>query len=60
MKRIVSTKRAMKNAFASARMEGFRVTPEIQRNCQRIINGEISIDDCVKQMLVKPSQKRID
>ena len=60
MQKTVSTERAMKNAFASARMEGFRVTPEIQRDCQRIVSGEISIDDCVKQMLAKPSRKRID
>lgn len=58
MKKIISKERALKNAFASAQMEGFRVTPEIERNCKRLLNGEINIDGCVKEMLANPSPQR--
>ena len=58
MKDTISTKRALKNAFASAQMEGQRVTPEIERDCKRILSGKISIDACVKEMLARPTQNR--
>jgi len=40
--------KAIQNAFASARMEGFGITPEIERNVRRLLAEEITIDELVK------------
>ena len=47
----ISIDRALKTAFASICMEGLPVTLEIERNCRRVLNGEASIDECIKEML---------
>lgn len=59
MEKAVSTERALKNAFASVRIEGFRITPEMERDCMRILNGESSIDECVRRMLKKSTDKKV-
>lgn len=59
MERAVSTERALKNAFASAKMEGFRITPEIERDCKRVLDGETSIDECVRRMLKKTTAEKV-
>jgi len=48
-----SQEKAIQNAFASARMEGFEITPEIESNVRRVVSGEATIDECVKEMLAK-------
>lgn len=53
-----SKDRASENAEASLRMEGFRITPKIRCNAQRLANGEISVEECVKEMLAKPGDKK--
>lgn len=41
----------MKNAEASVRMEGFEVTPEMQEQCQRVLDGELTTTDALLQPL---------
>jgi hypothetical protein len=43
--------RVIQNAFASARMEGSEITPEIERNARRIVSGEATIEECVREIL---------
>lgn len=42
---------AMKNAEASVRMEGLKVTSEMQTQCQRVPDGEIITADALMQLL---------
>ena len=46
----VSRKQAMKNATASIRMEGFRMTPQMQSYGQKVLAGKLSIQQSVEQM----------
>lgn len=49
----VTKEQALKSALASSAMEGFPVTPEVTRNCQRLLNGEVNVDSLVKEILSK-------
>lgn len=49
-----SIEKAIENAFSSAQMEGFRITPQIERNTRKLIDGQISVRECVSEMLSKP------
>ena len=49
----VTKEQALKSALASSAMEGFPVTPEVMRNCQRLLNGEVDVDSLVKEILSK-------
>lgn len=42
---------AMKNAEASVRMEGLKVISEMQEQCQRVLDGEITTADALMQLL---------
>ena len=46
----VSRKQAMKNATASVRMEGFRITPKMQSYGQQVLEGKITMRQAVEQM----------
>ena len=45
---------ALRSALASARMEGFRVTEQTERDCIRLMSGELSVADLVKEVLSRP------
>ena len=45
---------ALRNALASTRMEGFRVTEQTERDCVRLMSGEISVLDLVSEILARP------
>ncbi len=47
---------ALRSALASARMEGFRVNEQTERDCLRLLNGDISIAEMVKEILSRPSK----
>lgn len=55
MQKSVSRDQALKNAFASARMEGYTVTPEIEYNCRRLLSGKISPSELVAELSKKNS-----
>jgi len=41
---------SLRTAFASAKMEGFQITPKIETTCKKIVNGELSIQDYLRQV----------
>ena len=42
---------AMKNAEASVRMEGLKVTSEMQAQCQHVLDGGLTTTDALMQLL---------
>ena len=44
----------LRSALASTRMEGFVVTEQTEKDCIRLLNGEVSVSDLVKEILVRP------
>jgi len=42
---------SLNTAYASARMEGFIITPKIKADCKRLANGELSIQDYLNQVI---------
>ena len=42
----VTKEQALKSALASSAMEGFPVTPEVTRNCQRLLNVDAATSGC--------------
>lgn len=47
----ITKEEALKNALVSSSMEGFSVSPEVVRNCRRLMNGEVDVDTLVKELL---------
>lgn len=47
---------ALRNALASVRMEGFSVSEQTEQDCIRLMNGEISVSDLVKEILARPAK----
>lgn len=43
--------KALRSALASARMEGFEVTEQTEKDCVRLMSGEISVEDMVNEIL---------
>ena len=47
---------ALRSALASTRMEGFDVTEQTEKDCVRLMTGELSIADMVKEILARPAK----
>ena len=47
---------ALRSALASTHMEGFDVTEQTEKDCMRLMSGEISIEDMVKEILARPAK----
>ena len=47
---------ALRSALASTRMEGFDVTEQTEKDCIRLMNGEVSVADLVKEILARPAK----
>ena len=41
----------MKNAEASVRMEGCRVTPQMERECRQVLDGKTTTRECLQRLL---------
>ena len=41
----------LKNALASTRMEGYEVTKQTEQDCVRLMRGEISVNDLVREIM---------
>ena len=41
--------RAMRNAEASVRMEGYNITPQMREQCKRVLVGKTSTADVLRQ-----------
>ena len=46
----------LKNALASTRMEGYAVTEQTEHDCERLMLGEISVAELVKEILSRPAR----
>lgn len=40
---------SMKNAEASVRMEGYHITPQMRKQCEQVLNGKKTVEECLKQ-----------
>ncbi len=49
-------RRELNNALASTRMEGFTVTEQTERDCIRLLSGEVSVVNLVREILNRPSK----
>ena len=47
---------ALRSALASTRMEGFDVTEQTEKDCVRLMSGEVSVADLVKEFLARPAK----
>lgn len=47
---------ALRSALASTRMEGFDVTEQTENDCVRLMTGELSVADMVKEILARPAK----
>ena len=47
---------ALRSALASTRMEGFDVTEQTEKDCVRLMTGELSVADMVKEILARPAK----
>ena len=42
---------SINTAFASARMEGFEITPKIEADCRLLVSGSLSIQEYIDQVI---------
>lgn len=47
---------ALRSALASTRMEGFNITAQTEQDCIRLMNGEVSLTDLVKEILARSAK----
>ena len=48
--------RALRSALASTRTEGFEVTEQTEKDCIRLLSGDISVADLVKEIVSRPAK----
>jgi len=48
--------RALHSALTSTRMEGFEVTEQTEKDCIRLLSGDISVADLVKEIVSRPAK----
>jgi hypothetical protein len=58
MEKDIEREREIRNAIASSEMEGFHVSPEMESQIRKIVSGELSIDEAVKEILAKTNGPR--
>ena len=44
---------ALQNALASTQMEGYEITKKPEQDCVRLLEGEISITELAKEIMVR-------
>ena len=49
-------RRELNNALASTCMEGFQVTEQTEQDCIRLLRGEVSVADLVREILNRPTK----
>ena len=50
---------ALQSALASVRMEGFPVTRQTEADCVRLLNGEISVDELVREIMARHTKEAV-
>ena len=58
MDNINDMEKSINTAFASARMEGFQITPQIESDCRKIVSGELSISEYIRQVIETDAAKK--
>ncbi len=53
MHRNISRDKAIKNAIASVKMEGFNTNPKLEADCKLIMQGKLTLKDCVSRITKK-------
>lgn len=53
MSKKITRDRAIKNAIASVKMEGFNVNLKLEEQCKLVMNGKLSLKDCIAQISQK-------
>ena len=46
----MTSEKALENSLVSSRMEGYQITDDIKKNCERLIKGEITISQIVEEI----------
>lgn len=59
MRRKKKNELAIQEALASTRMEGLTVTPEIERNVRRILSGETTVEERIRQLKENWGKERV-
>lgn len=47
---------ALRSALASARIEGLEITPQNERDCRRLMQGDVSVAELVREIMSRPGQ----
>ena len=50
---------SIREAIASSRMEGLPVTADMERRIRRVLSGEISLEDRIRQIKEKQRVKQV-
>lgn len=45
--------RAIKNAIASVKTEGFKTSRSLEKQCKLILQGKVELRDCISQIIQK-------
>lgn len=48
---------ALDSALASVRLEGFPVTEQTRKDCLRLLKGEVSVEELVREIRAQASEK---
>ena len=54
---VFSRELALENALASAKIEGLTVTEKTRQDCLRLMNGEITATDLVREVVERAEKK---
>jgi hypothetical protein len=41
--------KSLNTAFASAKMEGYQISPKIEADCRMLLNGNMSVSEYIRQ-----------
>lgn len=47
---------SMRNSEASVRMEGYDITPQMRKQCEQVLRGEFSTEECLKRFAADRSK----
>lgn len=53
MDKKITTNKAIKNAIASVKMEGFKTSSNLENQCKLILQGKLDLKDCINSIIQK-------
>ena len=57
MKNNFSRELALESALASTKMEGFKVTEQTRKDCLRLMDGKVSVEELAREICSRVSEK---